>query len=667
MPKSAAVHPPSTRRRAAVAALVSASALLASSPGASAAGWAPGPAFTPPPQTFSVDVAAAPDGAATAVWVTPDAAMLRGVVQAQRVSPTGVAGPVRTLGDADPESVTDVAVSADGDTVVAWTGAAESGDPLPLRVAALAADGSPGPVRSIDAGVASDPFDSLGAAVDDAGNTTVVWFGREVGGVEQGVNTVRFPAAGPAEQPLLLSRTGDAAAPAVAVTPAGVAWVAWTDDDAFSTAAWVGRLGADGQPDGAPVQASAGEVSGIGIAAGAAGAAIAWTEGDGSSPGRVAGVRLPLDGDVLGAPVETASDAAAQGGASAPAIAPDGTISVAWARPTGASGPTPGSEIVLSRFAPGAATAATAPLAAAGGIAAAYPQLGGAPDGSLLVTWVQYESGLSFSFHGLRVAPDGTPSAAARARDVPVTLFPIDPTRPFLQTYLPQADTLGGGVLGVVAGLPIPAAVVPESLSAFVFDAVAPVVTLDVPASAPVGTPVAFSATATDRVGVELTWDFGDESQSRSRTPRHRYAEAGAYTVTLTATDAAGNQTVLKRQLTVTAPPAPPAPRPRPQARAAAALKLVQASRTGAKATVAGTISRRASGRVSIVYARWSGGRTVTARTTARIANGRWSTTLRLRRVLARASRWNARVIVSYAGDADTRKGSARGVVGVRR
>ncbi|HST41325.1 MAG TPA: hypothetical protein VLK58_17540, partial [Conexibacter sp.] len=105
MPKTS-VRPTARRRAAVATALLSAGALLASAPGASA-GWAPGPAFTLPRAPFSTAFAAAPDGSATAAWVAqtgPDS----GALQAQRISPSGVPGPVQTLDEADPSTVTDV-------------------------------------------------------------------------------------------------------------------------------------------------------------------------------------------------------------------------------------------------------------------------------------------------------------------------------------------------------------------------------------------------------------------------------------------------------------------------------------------------------------------------------------------------------------------------------
>ncbi|HST38617.1 MAG TPA: PKD domain-containing protein, partial [Conexibacter sp.] len=351
-----------------------------------------------------------------------------------------------------------------------------------------------------------------------------------------------------------------------------------------------------------------------------------------------------------------------------PAIGPDGTVSLAWPRIADTGGAIPATEVALSRFAPGATTATSATLARSDDASAALPQLGAAPDGSLLATWVEADFALNFSFHGMHIAADGTRSAPARARDVPVTIFPIGPT-PFLQTYVPQADALGGGLLGVVTGFAIPGMGGPSSVSTQIFDAAPPVVTADVPTSAVVGTPVSFATSVSDRVATELLWEFGDESESRSRAPRHRYAEVGTYAVTLTARDAAGNETVVRRQLTITpppvqpGPPAPLPPAPRPAARASAALKLTTASRSGAKVTLAGTIARSASGRVTLVYTQKLGRRTIRATTTATIAKGHWSTTLRLGRALARAPRRGATVTVSYAGDADTLAASAKRAV----
>ena len=77
-------------------------------------------------------------------------------------------------------------------------------------------------------------------------------------------------------------------------------------------------------------------------------------------------------------------------------------------------------------------------------------------------------------------------------------------------------------------------------------DAVAPAFTsVSIPNSGRIGTPVQFSATATDRLSTPvLTWSFGDGDTATGGTPSHTYTRAGTFTVSVTATDAVGNASV---------------------------------------------------------------------------------------------------------------------------
>lgn len=77
---------------------------------------------------------------------------------------------------------------------------------------------------------------------------------------------------------------------------------------------------------------------------------------------------------------------------------------------------------------------------------------------------------------------------------------------------------------------------------------------VSVPASAAVGAPTAFAATATDRSSTPtITWSFGDGGTATGPNPTHAFGAPGAYTVTVTATDAIGNASTTTRPLLVTA------------------------------------------------------------------------------------------------------------------
>ena len=86
-------------------------------------------------------------------------------------------------------------------------------------------------------------------------------------------------------------------------------------------------------------------------------------------------------------------------------------------------------------------------------------------------------------------------------------------------------------------------------------DFTAPALTPSSPASVPVGTPVALSATATDTWGSPtFHWDLGDGASANGTSVSHAYASAGTKTATVTATDGAGNSASAPVQVVVTSP-----------------------------------------------------------------------------------------------------------------
>jgi hypothetical protein len=77
------------------------------------------------------------------------------------------------------------------------------------------------------------------------------------------------------------------------------------------------------------------------------------------------------------------------------------------------------------------------------------------------------------------------------------------------------------------------------------------------------GTPVTFSATATDPYGApKLTWNFGDGAEAVGSAPEHVYGAAGTYEVTVTASDPLTGATAppIVQSFLVSAPPAPTPP-----------------------------------------------------------------------------------------------------------
>ena len=91
---------------------------------------------------------------------------------------------------------------------------------------------------------------------------------------------------------------------------------------------------------------------------------------------------------------------------------------------------------------------------------------------------------------------------------------------------------------------------------------VAPTVNIGGPYSGTAGSPVSFSASATDpssadtSAGFTYAWNFGDGTTGTGATPTHTYATANTYTVTLTVTDKDGGSG--SQSTTSTINPAPP-------------------------------------------------------------------------------------------------------------
>ncbi|HMJ35280.1 MAG TPA: hypothetical protein VK501_15325 [Baekduia sp.] len=122
-------------------------------------------------------------------------------------------------------------------------------------------------------------------------------------------------------------------------------------------------------------------------------------------------------------------------------------------------------------------------------------------------------------------------------------------------------------------------------------------------------------------------------------------------------------------------PPAPPSPDPAPPAppliilppaleKTAAALKLSTVRLVGRRVTIAGRLTRRASGRVTLRYrARIGNGhRSLSRRATIR--SGTFRSTFTLSHAIAKAR--SATITATYAGDADTKAATARSTLRIR-
>jgi PKD repeat protein len=660
MPQGMTLTRSGVRRAAALAA--AALAVLVPAGEASAQGWFDGPAFAGP-HDLSTVFAEAPDGSVTTVWTGTE-------IDLQHAAPDGTVGPVEQIAD-DATNIPVLAVGPSGSGAVVWSVPHAPGSTVPLKVTLVRADGTPGRTDQVGPIDGSTPV----VAVDAAGDAIVAWSAPGAGGsgsvvaaahVAPGGIVRAIPLAGASRVP------GDS--PQVAVAPDGTAWIGWVDPAGTpNPTERVERVAPDGTPGpDAAVSNPATNVFSPVLVASAAGGVAMWS-GGGSAAQGLRGVRLPTTGaGVAGDPlpldtIDPADDRTVL--PVVPALGPDGAISVLWTEASGTSS----TSVILSRIPAGgtvasAQTLATSPDTGVTG----WPQLAATSDGTLLAEWIEMPSdpgsATTATVRAARIGADGTiaPATTAGTLTFPTSLGIL--AAAFAQ---PFADTAGGGLvklLSIDGGIT-------ATVSLRRLDAAGPAVTADVPATAVAGVPITLSATASDRSGATVAWDFGDGGRASGGSVQHAYAAPGTYAVTVTATDGAQNDTVVRKQLTVTAPavpvdppaPAPPGraiPAPPAVRKAAATLKVTKASRTGAKVTVSGTIAKAASGKITITYAVKVGRKTVTKKVTARIAKGRWSASFKLTGKLAsKAAAGHATVTVTYAGNGHTAKATAKHTV----
>jgi hypothetical protein len=168
-------------------------------------------------------IAVAPDGTATVVWIRTDPGDT--AVLERRIDPEGeLEGGVNELGHSeDPHVYPEVAVAPDGTATVVWT-ATHEGETA-VEASRIAPDGTADPAPTeLTTGSSYQPH--LGVAPD--GTATVVW---QQFGEDKAVAEARqiSPDGTLGETLKLSSGVGSAQDPAVAVTSKGAAVVVWED------------------------------------------------------------------------------------------------------------------------------------------------------------------------------------------------------------------------------------------------------------------------------------------------------------------------------------------------------------------------------------------------------------------------------------------------------
>jgi PKD repeat protein len=656
-------HRSRARRRLAGGLTAAAAALLAAPAAGQAAPWTDSAGFTTGANAYNIHLAPQPDGSATAAWLSVPGSTTTAAAHApaqlfvqhadgagNTTTPTQLAA-IAPVGsdDGDPSPVASSVVIAPGpagSSVVAWS-FPKTQTTEGITVAFVSAAGAV--TRQLDVATSTTSATRVALGVDGRGIATLAYNdGTQVVAAHIAPDGTTTTTA--------VGGDRDSALPSVGVAPDGIAWVVWNTSGDPQAA----RLDADGALASGPQSFSATPTTllTVTVAPDGSGAVVGASE---SSSKEVVGARLAPTGPVVGSPFHTAppsdSTAALSGVAPALALSPDGTVVAAQTITTSR-----GYSTLVERFAPGAASGA--PLDVFEGVGVPlFPGIEAGGDGRVAFAWTSL-TGIRNPVRLRVMGADGSLGPVVQAGDV--ANYPVDQAMPalFSSGLLPFFTARGDVQLGVLDDFPN----APGTVRVQALDDTPPAVALTAPASGTVGVPVSLGATATDRYGIAgLAWDFGDGSGATGPSVSHTYGAPGTYPIRVTVTDGPGNTAVVTRALTISAAPpsavvtAPPPP-PRAPALNAAKLVITKATRSGRHVTITGTIARSASGKVTIAYTQKVGGATVTQRKATKISKGRFTVTLTVPSAVLKA-RTAATVAVTYAGDADTLKGTAKHVV----
>ena len=297
-------------------------------------------------QTLSADQDAhspqiAVDGSdrATITWTaTPNFRPASARIHSVRLAADGTPGPVQALsaaglGGSQNAVLPQVAVDGSGRATIAWRFDTDPGVPDAFRIQAvrLAADGTPGPVRTLSA--ASYDVSGPQVAVDGSGRATITW--RRDDGADDRIQAVRLAADGTPGPVRTLSAAGqNARNQQIAVDGSDRATITWQRFDGSNFRVEAVRLAADGTPGPVRTLSAADRRADDPQVAvdGSDRATIIWASRfDGPASARIQAVRLAANGTP--GPVQTVSDADQDAlGASDPQIAVDGSerATITW-------------------------------------------------------------------------------------------------------------------------------------------------------------------------------------------------------------------------------------------------------------------------------------------------------------------------------------------------
>jgi Glycosyl hydrolase family 26 len=372
------------------------------------------------------DVAVAPNGTATVVWSARTSGTF--AVDMRRIAPNGTRGPVVQLSAAGEDALApQVAVAPDGTATVVWI----RSDGSTFLVQARRVDPAGTPAASTKdlsrtAGDAADPQ----VAVGSDGTATVVW--KRWDGFHDRIEERRLTPAGeqlPAEGANLLSAAGgDAVEPGVATAADGSSTVVWDRFDEAHTIVQEHRIDPAGAPEGATV-----DLSGAGENAVEPGVAIdplgwptvVWDRFDGSN-WVIQGQRLGPIGALEGA-VQNLSAPGRDAAEPQLAIDPLGRATVVWDRFDGSN------FVVQARRLDSSGLAAPVQNLSASGRDAAEPQLAISLGGTATVLWSRFD-GSNFVVQHRDIAADGSLSTtenlspAGRRASAPAVAWGSDGT-----------------------------------------------------------------------------------------------------------------------------------------------------------------------------------------------------------------------------------------------
>jgi hypothetical protein len=351
----------------------------------------------------SPQVAVSADGAATVVWSAQEGGNFG--VYARTISPIGVPGAIQGLSAPLQDALSpQVAVAPDGTATVVWI--RSNGSYFVVQERRILPDGTLEPTKDLSATGRNSGEPQVAVAAD--GTATVVWK-RFDGGADFLIKERRIEPDGTLAEETgnTLSATGqNAVEPQVAAGPDGSATVVWERFDEANTIVQERRI----EPDGTPAS-TVNDLSEAGqnavqpdIVVGADGVAtVVWARSDGSNT-VVQENRLSASG-VPDATVNALS--AAGGNAAEPhvALAPDGTATVVWDRFDGSN-----FVVQARRVTPAGSLEATVTLSGSGRDAA-EPRVAVAPGGGATVAWTRFD-GTNFVAQRRELAANGVLAAA---------------------------------------------------------------------------------------------------------------------------------------------------------------------------------------------------------------------------------------------------------------